>query len=120
MKISEITDEVYALAKEAEGRIRPEFDRIDEIAEQNTRKVMAAFQDNRVSDACFAGTTGYGYDDLGRETLDKIYAQIFHTEAALVRTGFVNGTVIPVDGGFSAYSGKPVPVFFSPVPALSP
>ena len=92
MKISEITDEVYALAKEAEGRIRPEFDRIDEIAEQNTRKVMAAFQDNRVSDACFAGTTGYGYDDLGRETLDKIYAQIFHTEAALVRTGFVNGT----------------------------
>ena len=92
MKISEITDEVYALAKETEGRIRPEFDRIDEIAEQNTRKVMAAFQDNRVSDACFAGTTGYGYDDLGRETLDKIYAQIFHTEAALVRTGFVNGT----------------------------
>lgn len=92
MKISEITDEVNALAKEAEGRIRPEFDRIDEIAEQNTRKVMAAFQDNRVSDACFAGTTGYGYDDLGRETLDKIYAQIFHTEAALVRTGFVNGT----------------------------
>ena len=92
MKISEITDEVYALAKEAEGRIRREFDRIDEIAEQNTRKVMAAFQDNRVSDACFAGTTGYGYDDLGRETLDKIYAQIFHTEAALIRTGFVNGT----------------------------
>ena len=92
MKISDITDEVYTLAKEAEKRIRPEFDRIDEIAEFNTRKVMAAFQDNRVSDACFAGTTGYGYDDLGRETLDKIYAQIFHTEAALVRTGFVNGT----------------------------
>ena len=92
MKISEITTEVYALASEAEKQIRPEFDRIDEIASFNTRKVMAAFQDNRVSDACFAGTTGYGYDDLGRETLDKIYAQIFHTEAALVRTGFVNGT----------------------------
>ena len=92
MKISDITDEVYTLAKEAERRIRPEFDRIDEIAAFNTRKVMAAFQDNRVSDACFVGTTGYGYDDLGRETLDNIYAQIFHTEAALVRTGFVNGT----------------------------
>ena len=92
MKISDITDEVYSLAKEAEKRIRPEFDRIDEIAAFNTRKVMTAFQDNRVSDACFAGTTGYGYDDLGRETLDKIYAQIFHTESSLVRTGFVNGT----------------------------
>jgi cystathionine beta-lyase family protein involved in aluminum resistance len=53
---------------------------------------MEAFEDNRVSEACFAGTTGYGYDDLGRETLDKIYAQVFRTEAALVRTGFVNGT----------------------------
>ena len=92
MKISDITDEIYVLAKESERRVRPEFDRIDEIAAFNTRKVMAAFQDNRVSDACFAGTTGYGYDDLGRETLDKIFAQIFHTEAALVRTGFVNGT----------------------------
>ena len=90
--ISDITDEIYVLAKESERRVRPEFDRIDEIAAFNTRKVMAAFQDNRVSDACFAGTTGYGYDDLGRETLDKIFAQIFHTEAALVRTGFVNGT----------------------------
>ena len=92
MKISDIKNEVYFLAKEAEKRIRPEFDQIDETAEYNTKKVMTAFQDHRVSDACFAGTTGYGYDDLGRETLDKIYAQIFRTEAALVRTGFVNGT----------------------------
>ena len=53
---------------------------------------MEAFQNNRVSDACFAGTTGYGYDDLGRETLDKIYAEIFGAEAALVRVQFVNGT----------------------------
>jgi len=92
MKISEIRNDVFTLASEAEKRLRPEFERIDEVASFNTRKVMAAFQDNRVSDACFAGTTGYGYDDLGRETLDKIYAQIFRTEAALVRTGFVNGT----------------------------
>jgi cystathionine beta-lyase family protein involved in aluminum resistance len=62
---------------------------------------MEAFQDNRVSDACFAGTTGYGYDDLGRDTLDKIYAQIFGTEAALVRIGFVNGTHALVSAMFS-------------------
>lgn len=92
MKISDIKAEVYSLASEVEAEIRPAFRQIDEIAQVNTQKVMAAFQDNRVSDACFAGTTGYGYDDLGRETLDKIYAQIFKTEAALVRTGFVNGT----------------------------
>ena len=92
MKISDIKTEVYMLASDAEKRIRPEFEQIDETAEFNTRKVMKSFQDNRVSDACFAGTTGYGYDDLGRETLDKMYAQIFRTESALVRTGFVNGT----------------------------
>lgn len=92
MKISDIKPEVYTLAARVEQEIRPVFDQIDATAQFNTQKVMAAFQDNRVSDACFAGTTGYGYDDLGRETLDKIYAQIFKTEAALVRTGFVNGT----------------------------
>ena len=92
MKISDIRPEVYALADEVESALRAQFDAIDRVAAINTRKVMEAFQDNRVSDACFAGTTGYGYDDLGRETLDKIYAQVFRTEAALVRTGFVNGT----------------------------
>ena len=92
MKISEIKPEIYALAEETEQALRAEFDRIDAVARENTRKVMTAFQDQRVSEACFAGTTGYGYDDLGRETLDRIYAQVFHTEAALVRTGFVNGT----------------------------
>ena len=92
MKISDIRPEIYELAAETEKTIRSVFDRIDETALHNTRKVMQAFQDNRVSDACFAGTTGYGYDDLGRETLDRIYAQVFGAEAALVRTGFVNGT----------------------------
>ena len=92
MKISDIRPEIYELAAETEKTIRSVFNRIDEIALHNTRKVMQAFQDNRVSDACFAGTTGYGYDDLGRETLDRIYAQVFGAEAALVRTGFVNGT----------------------------
>ena len=92
MKISDIRPEVYDMAQRAQERIRPRFAQIDAVAEQNTRRVMEAFQANRVSDACFAGTTGYGYDDLGRDTLDKIYAQIFGTEAALVRIGFVNGT----------------------------
>lgn len=92
MKISDIKPEVFRMAEEAEKEIHEMFRRIDAVAERNTRKVMEAFQDNRVSDSCFAGTTGYGYDDLGRETLDKIYAQVFGAEAALVRINFVNGT----------------------------
>ncbi len=92
MKFSDMKPQVFSLAQEAENEIRPQFERIDRIAQQNTLKVMQAFQDNKVSDSCFAGTTGYGYDDVGREVLDKVYAQIFCTEAALVRIGFVNGT----------------------------
>ena len=92
MKISEIRPEVYELAGRAQAKLAGRFREIDLVAEKNTRKVMEAFQNHRVSDACFAGTTGYGYDDLGREVLDKIYAEIFHTEAALVRLQFVNGT----------------------------
>ena len=92
MNVNDIRPEVYELARQAEEEIRPQFERIDRIAMLNTRKVMTAFQDNKVSDSCFAGTTGYGYDDLGREVLDKVYAQVFCTESALVRIGFVNGT----------------------------
>ena len=92
MKISEMKPLVWDMARIAEERCRARFAEIDRVAEENTRRVMEAFQDNRVSDSCFAGTTGYGYDDLGRDTLDKIYAQLFGTEAALVRIGFVNGT----------------------------
>lgn len=92
MNVNDIKPEVYELAHQAEAEIRPQFERIDRIAMINTRKVMTAFQDNKVSDSCFAGTSGYGYDDLGREVLDKVYAQVFCTEAALVRIGFVNGT----------------------------
>ena len=92
MKISDIRPEVYEIAERAQAKLAERFMEIDQVAEKNTRKVMEAFQNNRVSDACFAGTTGYGYDDLGREVLDKIYAEIFHTESALVRLQFVNGT----------------------------
>lgn len=92
MKVTDIKPEVFAMAQRVQAKLGERFAEIDAVAEENTRRVMTAFQDNRVSDACFAGTTGYGYDDLGRETLDKIYAQIFGAEAALVRIGFVNGT----------------------------
>ena len=92
MKISEIRPEVYVMAEKVMAKLQPVFEKIDAVAMQNTQKVMEAFQDNKVSESCFAGTTGYGYDDLGREVLDKIYAQIFGTEAALVRINFVNGT----------------------------
>ena len=101
MKISEIHPQVFEMARLAEDRCRERFAEIDRVAEQNTLRVMEAFQDARVSDACFAGTTGYGYDDLGRDTLDKIYAQLFGTEAALVRIGFVNGTHALVAAMFS-------------------
>ena len=87
-----ISARIQALARQAEADITPRFAEIDRIAAENSAKVLAAFSKNRVSENCFAGTTGYGYDDKGRDTLDRIYADIFHTEAALVRTGFVNGT----------------------------
>ena len=87
-----ISQEMWKLASQAEAELRDKFAEIDEIALKNTAKVMAAFQQERVSDGCFAGTTGYGYDDKGRETLDRIYADVFHTEAALVRAQFANGT----------------------------
>ena len=92
MKISDIRPEVYEMAERAQAKLGARFAEIDNVAEKNTLRVMAAFQDNRVSDGCFAGTTGYGYDDIGRDTLDKIYAQIFGAESALVRINFVNGT----------------------------
>ncbi|MCI8589895.1 MAG: hypothetical protein HFE77_04210 [Clostridiales bacterium] len=80
------------LIKEAEEKLKDSFERFDEIAFLNTQKVMAAFQHNRVGDACFMPTTGYGYDDKGRETLDAVYAEVFGAPAALVRHSIVSGT----------------------------
>ena len=88
----QISDKVRALAAQAQADLRSQLDRVDAIAEENTQKVLAAFQKHRVAESYFAGTTGYGYDDLGRDKLDEIYADIFGTEDALVRMGFVNGT----------------------------
>ena len=88
----QLSEKVLALAAEAQSGLTEQFARIDAIAEENTRKVLAAFQNHRVAESYFAGTTGYGYDDQGRDELDKIYAEIFGTEEALVRIQFVNGT----------------------------
>ena len=88
----QISDRVRALAAQAQAEVREQFDRIDAIAEENSLKVLSAFQKHRVAEGYFAGTTGYGYDDLGRDKLEEIYADIFGTEDALVRIGFVNGT----------------------------
>ena len=88
----QISEKVRALGDQAQQELFEEFARIDAIAQHNTQRVLEAFQDHRVADGYFAGTTGYGYDDLGRDKLDEIYAQLFGTEAALVRIQFVNGT----------------------------
>lgn len=88
----QLSQRVLGLDAAAQRELEEQFARIDAIAQENTRRVLSAFQEQRVADAYFAGTTGYGYDDLGRDKLDQIYAQIFGTEAALVRIQFVNGT----------------------------
>lgn len=87
-----ISEKTLELGKQAENKIKPYLERLDEICDINTQRVLAAFRKHRVSDSMFAGTTGYGYDDHGRDTLDKIYADLFGAEAGLVRIGFVNGT----------------------------
>lgn len=92
MKLSDIPTNIERLAEDCEAELSGRFAEIDRVSRANTRRIMEAFQEFKVSESCFAGTTGYGYDDLGRETLDKIWARVFGAEAALVRTGFVNGT----------------------------
>ncbi len=89
LQISERADQ---LARQAERDVAEQFARIDAVAHANTRRVLAAFQKHRVAESYFAGTTGYGYDDLGRDKLDEIYADLFGTQDALVRLQFVNGT----------------------------
>lgn len=87
-----ISDAVYRLGEEILAGLRARFDAIDQTAEYNQAKVIAAMQKNRVNAACFAATTGYGYNDVGRDTLERVYADTFHTEAALVRPQITCGT----------------------------
>lgn len=87
-----ITDEAYNFGEKILGSLKDRFDKIDKIAEYNQCKVLAAMKKNRVDAACFAASTGYGYNDLGRDKIEKVYADTFHTEAALVRPQIVCGT----------------------------
>ena len=87
-----ISPAVYEYGEKTLARISGRFAAIDKVAEYNQAKVLSAMQKNRVSAACFAATTGYGYDDMGRDNLEKVYADVFHTEAALVRPQITCGT----------------------------
>lgn len=87
-----ISPEVLKFGNDVLRDLRSRFDRIDENTEYNQLKVLRALQKNRVSEACLLGTTGYGYNDMGRETLERVYADIFHTEDALVRPTITCGT----------------------------
>lgn len=87
-----ISDEVYNFGEKIIEELKERFAKIDKIAEYNQCKVLSAMKKNRVDAACFAASTGYGYNDLGRDKIEKVYADAFHTEAALVRPQIVCGT----------------------------
>ncbi len=86
------SEKLLRVASEAEIALAPIFKKIEEISFKNTERVLDAFRENRVSESMLTSTTGYGYDDIGRETLDKIYAQVFGAESAFVRHSIANGT----------------------------
>ena len=87
-----ISDAVYKFGKEIEDELRPRFEEIDARAEVNQLKVISAMQKNKVSAECFQTSSGYGYNDLGRDTLEKVYAECFKGEDALVRPQITCGT----------------------------
>lgn len=87
-----ISKEVYEFGEKIIDGLKDRFDKIDKIAEYNQCKVLSAMKKNRVDVACFAASTGYGYNDLGRDKIERVYADTFHTEAALVRPQIVCGT----------------------------
>ena len=87
-----ISREVYDFGEKILKELEPRFKAIDETAEYNQLKVLKAMQDNKVSEACLLGTTGYGYNDIGREKLEAVYASVFHAEDALVRPQITCGT----------------------------
>jgi len=87
-----ISDKVISLYEEAMEDIKEDFERYDEIREYNQLKVLNALQEERISESHFTNSSGYGYGDIGRDSLDKVYARVFNCESALVRPHFVNGT----------------------------
>ena len=87
-----ISPAVYQYGESAITKLKDRFEAIDRVAEYNQAKVLAAFRKNRVSATCFAASSGYGYNDEGRDKLEQVYADVFHTEAALVRPHITCGT----------------------------
>lgn len=87
-----IDEDVYEYGEKMLGKLKSRFDEIDQIAEYNQLKVLKAMRENKVSVECLSGTTGYGYGDVGRDTLEAVYASVFHTEDALVRPQITCGT----------------------------
>lgn len=87
-----ISEKVEKLSIKSEKEVANLFKQIDEICEYNTLKVLKAFQDNHISEIHFGSTTGYGYSDVGREAIEKVYSQIFKAEDSLVRSQFISGT----------------------------
>lgn len=87
-----ISEKVYDFGNAILEELKPRFEEIDRVAEVNQLKVLKAMQEHQVSEACLLGTTGYGYNDLGRDTLEAVYASVFHTEDALVRPQITCGT----------------------------
>ncbi|MCI5791778.1 MAG: methionine gamma-lyase family protein [Lachnospiraceae bacterium] len=108
-----ISDKVYELCDEAEKHIAKRSEEIDRICEYNQLKVIKAMQDSGVSEACMLETTGYGYNDIGRDKLEEVYAKIFRTEDALVRSQIICGThalTVALSGNL-----RPGDEIFSPV-----
>ncbi|MCR4588419.1 MAG: methionine gamma-lyase family protein [Lachnospiraceae bacterium] len=91
-KALNISPEVYDFGERIWKDLKPRFEEIDRISEYNQLKVLGAMQKHQVSEACMLGTTGYGYNDIGRDTLEEVYASVFHTEDALVRPQITCGT----------------------------
>ena len=88
----ELEQETWELYEKVLPILKEQFSKIDEICESNTAKVLHAFWKNHVSESHFTSTTGYGYDDLGRDTIEKVYSTVFETEDALVRNQFISGS----------------------------
>ena len=111
-----IDQRILDLSAQAQAECAEQFAEIENIAEYNGQKVLAAFIKNKVSEGCLKGTTGYGYGDLGRDTLDKVFADAFGAEDAVVRHTFVNGThalstalfgVLRTGDGMLSLTGRP-------------
>ena len=107
----QFSQRITALAAEAERELKDRFDEIDRISFENTSKIMDAFREHRVSEAVFNPTSGYGYNDRGREILDEIWADVMGAEAAFVRHSIVNGTQALTIGLFGLL--RPNDIMFS-------